>query len=141
MAGAITRQVRLAGQVLDKIVVKIVNGLIYYKPVILANPCAVASAMRRGRKFWSKRLWRERISHFYDVERPEREAIARRFAAVDLGALDDDGLYDHYSKCLEELKNAIDSHMRNTDFVLLPIGAVCRAARASRQRSLGARGQ
>jgi phosphohistidine swiveling domain-containing protein len=122
------------GSLLDTMNVRFVNGFIYLQPLPFDAPgpdgpkspeYLGAEIGRRtgvaGAAF-EQRIWRDVLERWDNELKPTSVARHRELAAVDLSALDDEGLRDQLHQRIEWLTEMAYQHHRFNAMAMLPVG-------------------
>ena len=122
------------GVLLDTMRLKYVNGFSYVQPVPFdapgpdgpKTPDQLGAEIGRrtelaGRAF-DERIWREGLRVWDEERKPASIARHQELAAVDLGALDTEGLRRHLHECIAHLGAMWQQHHTFNAMAMLPVG-------------------
>ncbi|MGO9489331.1 MAG: PEP-utilizing enzyme [Solirubrobacteraceae bacterium] len=112
---------RFYGMLIDTLETAYPNGFSYtmMRP---AAPEEVPARIARAQEVFDGRLWREQLREWDELVKPAAIATHREIQAVDPGALSDEELAAHLTRCHEHHAAMITQHMRFTAAAMIPTG-------------------
>ncbi len=122
------------GVLLDTMRLEYVNGFPYVQPVPFDAPgpdgpkdpdqlgAEIGKRTELAARAFDERIWREALRGWDEERKPASIARHQELAAVDLSALDTDGLRRHLHECVEHLRAMWQQHHTFNAMAMLPVG-------------------
>jgi rifampicin phosphotransferase len=112
---------RFYGLLIDGLENAYVNGFCYRK-VVAAPEAEIPERFKRAEQVFAKKLWREQLRDWDEVQKPASIATHRELQAVVPDALSDADLVAYLRRCRDHHSAMLAQHMRFTAAALIPTG-------------------
>jgi pyruvate,water dikinase len=107
------------GLLMDGLEMAYVNGF-GYRQVVPAPEAALPERFQRAAEVFPKKLWREQLKEWDEVQKPASIATHRELQSVDPGGLTDAELVGYLKRCRDHHSEMIAQHMRFTCGAMIP---------------------